>query len=138
VASLRFSVVRRSARRRLRSKEVAFGSLSHYKNVADPTCTPLELVPCDVFITEATFGLPVFRHGDSKAKLAKLLGSVSIFPERAHLLGVYALGKAQRVMAMLREAGYDKPVYLHRALEAITRYYASRGIKDRLRSHSSP
>jgi putative mRNA 3-end processing factor len=99
-----------------------------YKNVADPTCTPLELVPCDVFITEATFGLPVFRHGDPKAELAKLLGSVSIFPERAHLLGAYALGKAQRVMAMLREAGYDKPVYLHGALEAITSYYASRGI----------
>src|SRR6202040_4282829 len=88
----------------------------------------LELVPCDVFITEATFGLPVFRHGDPKAELAKLLGSVSIFPERAHLLGAYALGKAQRVMAMLREAGYDKPVYLHGALEAITSYYASRGI----------
>src|SRR5438105_10086881 len=99
-----------------------------YKNVADPTCAPLEPVPCDVFITEATFGLPVFRHGDSKAELAKLLGSVSIFPERAHLLGAYALGKAQRVMAMLREAGYDKPVYLHGALEAITSYYASRGI----------
>ena len=43
-----------------------------YKNVADPTCAPLELVPCDVFITEATFGLPVFRHGDPKAELAKL------------------------------------------------------------------
>ena len=99
-----------------------------YKNVADPTCAPLELVPCDVFITEATFGLPVFRHGDPKAELAKLSGSVSIFPERAHLLGAYALGKAQRVMAMLREAGYDKPVYLHGALEAITSYYASRGI----------
>ena len=35
-----------------------------YKNVPDPTCAPFELVPCDVFITEATFGLPVFRHGD--------------------------------------------------------------------------
>ena len=36
-----------------------------YKDVADPTCAPFELVPCDVFITEATFGLPVFRHGDA-------------------------------------------------------------------------
>ena len=39
-----------------------------YKNVADPTCAPFELVPCDVFITEATFGLPVFRHPDPDAR----------------------------------------------------------------------
>ena len=39
-----------------------------YKDVADPTCTPFELVPCDVFITEATFGLPVFRHGDRRRR----------------------------------------------------------------------
>src|ERR1700731_2588103 len=37
-----------------------------YKNVADPTCAPFELVPCDVFITEATFALPVFRHGAAR------------------------------------------------------------------------
>src|SRR6202012_3890902 len=44
-----------------------------YKNVADPTCAPFELVPCDVFITEATFGLPVFRHGDPARQIDKLL-----------------------------------------------------------------
>jgi len=99
-----------------------------YKDVADPTCESFELVPCDVFITEATFGLPVFRHGDPAAEIAKLLGSVALFPERAHLVGVYALGKAQRVLALLRQAGYEKPVYLHGALDAFTRYYASRGI----------
>ncbi len=54
-----------------------------YKDVADPTCAPFELVPCDVFITEATFGLPVFRHGDPDAEIAKLLASVALFPERA-------------------------------------------------------
>lgn len=99
-----------------------------YKNVADPTCAPFELVPCDVFISEATFGLPVFRHGDPTAEVAKLLGSVALFPERTHLIGVYSLGKAQRVLALLRQAGYDRPIYLHGALEAITRYYASRDI----------
>ena len=99
-----------------------------YKNVADPTCAPFELVPCDVFITEATFGLPVFRHGDPDAEIAKLLRSVALFPERAHLIGAYSLGKAQRVIALLRRAGYDKPIYLHGALERITHYYESRGI----------
>ena len=60
------------------------------------------LVRCDVFITEATFGLPVFRHGDAAARSRKLLASVALFPERAHLVGAYSLGKAQRVIALIR------------------------------------
>ena len=99
-----------------------------YKDVSDPTCAPFELVPCDVFITEATFGLPVFRHGDPDVEIAKLLHSVALFPDRAHLVGAYSLGKAQRVIALIRKAGYDKPIYLHGAMERITRYYESRGI----------
>jgi putative mRNA 3-end processing factor len=99
-----------------------------YKNVADPTCPPFELVPCDVFITEATFGLPVFRHGEPDGEIAKLLRSVALFPERAHLIGAYSLGKAQRVIALIRKGGYDKPIYLHGAMERITHYYQQRGI----------
>ena len=99
-----------------------------YKNVPDPTCAPFELVPCDVFITEATFALPVFRHGDPDGEIEKLLRSVALFPERAHLVGAYSLGKAQRVIALLRKAGYAAPIYLHGAMEKITRYYESRGI----------
>jgi putative mRNA 3-end processing factor len=99
-----------------------------YKDVPDPTCAPFELVRCDVFITEATFALPVFRHGDPDAQIAKLLRSVTLYPERAHLVGAYSLGKAQRLIALLRKAGYDAPIYLHSAMEKITRYYASRGI----------
>jgi putative mRNA 3-end processing factor len=96
-----------------------------YKDGADPTCAPFELVRCDVFITEATFGLPVFRHGDAGVEIDKLLRSVALFAERAHLVGAYSLGKAQRVIALIRAAGYDKPIYLHGALDAITRYYAN-------------
>jgi putative mRNA 3-end processing factor len=81
-----------------------------------------------VFITEATFGLPVFRHGDPALETQKLLSSVALFPERAHLVGAYALGKAQRLIALIRQAGYDKPIHLHGALESLTRYYGSRGI----------
>ncbi len=99
-----------------------------YKNVGDPTCAPFELVPCDVFITEATFALPVFRHSHADGEIAKLLHSVALFPERAHLIGAYSLGKAQRVIALLRRAGYHAPIYLHGAMESITQYYASRGI----------
>jgi putative mRNA 3-end processing factor len=99
-----------------------------YKNVPDPTCAPFELVRCEVFITEATFALPVFRHGDPDAEIAKLLHSVEIFPEHAHLVGAYSLGKAQRVIALLRQAGYNAPIYLHGAMQKITDYYASRGV----------
>lgn len=99
-----------------------------YKDAPDPTCAPFEVVPCDVFITEATFGLPVFRHGDAASEVAKLLTSMALFPERAHLVGAYSLGKAQRVIALVRAAGHDAPIYLHGAMEAVTRYYQSRGI----------
>src|SRR6201993_4396341 len=99
-----------------------------YKDAPDPTCAPFEVVPCDVFISEATFGLPVFRHGDAADEVKKLLASVKLFPERAHLVGAYSLGKAQRVIALIREAGYDAPIYLHGAMDKITHYYQSRGI----------
>jgi putative mRNA 3-end processing factor len=102
-----------------------------YKNAdpnVDPTCAPFELVRCDLFITEATFALPVFRHGDPEAEIGKLLHSVTLFPERAHLVGAYSIGKAQRLIALLRKAGHDEPIYLHGAMEKITTYYAERGI----------
>lgn len=99
-----------------------------YKNVPDPTCAPFEVVRCDVFITEATFGLPVFRHPDTEGEVAKLLASLRLFPERAHLVGAYTLGKAQRVMALIRRAGFDAPIFLHGAMETITRYYESQRI----------
>ncbi|MCP9628131.1 ligase-associated DNA damage response exonuclease [Rhodopseudomonas palustris] len=99
-----------------------------YKDAPDPTCAPFEIVPCDVFITEATFGIPVFRHPDAAGEVRKLLNSVALFPERAHLVGAYSLGKAQRVIALIREAGYDAPIYLHGAMEKITHYYAEKGV----------
>ena len=99
-----------------------------YKRGRDPTCLPFEPVRCDVFITEATFGLPVFRHPDTLGEVEKLLESVKLFPERAHIVGAYALGKAQRVMALLRQAGYGEPIYLHGAMERLTALYKDEGI----------
>src|SRR5215831_15001561 len=111
-----------SAQIRVECGDLRIVASGDYKDVADPTCAPFELVPCDVFITEATFGLPVFRHHDAAGEIAKLLHSVALFPERAHLVGAYTLGKAQRVMAMLRGAGHDQPIYIHGAVESVTRY----------------
>jgi putative mRNA 3-end processing factor len=100
-----------------------------YKRRPDPTCAGFELARCDIFITEATFGLPVFRHPPVADEIAKLLKSRAIFPERCHLIGVYALGKCQRLIAELRKAGYDRPVYLHGALIRLTELYQALGIE---------
>jgi putative mRNA 3-end processing factor len=99
-----------------------------YKRRRDPTCLPFEPVPCDVFVSEATFALPVFRHPPDAEEIAKLLKSVEQFPERTHLVGAYALGKAQRIIRLLREAGYDKPLYVHGALERLNALYESHGV----------
>ncbi|MEX6505420.1 ligase-associated DNA damage response exonuclease [Jiella sp. M17.18] len=99
-----------------------------YKRRADPTCRGFEPVPCHVFITEATFALPVFRHPQTGEEVEKLLASVRQFPERTHLVGAYALGKAQRVIKELRDAGYDDPIYIHGALKKLCDFYQSEGI----------
>ncbi len=100
-----------------------------YKRRRDPTCAPFEPVPCDVFITEATFGLPVFRHPPADEEIARLLRSLRAFPERCHLVGAYALGKAQRIVALLREAGYDAPIYLHGAMQKLFDLYETLGVR---------
>ena len=99
-----------------------------YKRRPDPTCEPFEPCNCDLFITEATFGLPVFRHPPDRIEIDKLLHSLSLFRERCHVVGVYALGKCQRVLALLRRAGYDEPVYLHGALIGLTELYENLGV----------
>ena len=99
-----------------------------YKRRADPGCAPFEPVPCDVFVSEATFALPVFRHPPAEAEIARLLDSVRLFPERAHLVGAYALGKAQRMILLLRQAGWDRPIYLHGALIALCALYETLGV----------
>jgi len=99
-----------------------------YKRVADPTCAGFEPVACDVFVTEATFALPVFVHPPPEAEIRRLLDSVALFPERTHVVGCYALGKCQRVIALLRQAGWDGPIWLHGALAAMCDVYQARGI----------
>jgi putative mRNA 3-end processing factor len=100
-----------------------------YKRRADPTCRLFEVIPCDVFISEATFALPVFRHPDSASEVRKLLDSIRAFPDRAHLVGAYAFGKAQRVICELRNAGYHEPIYIHGAMKALCDMYERLGVK---------
>ncbi|MBV9419676.1 MAG: ligase-associated DNA damage response exonuclease [Alphaproteobacteria bacterium] len=118
-----------SAQAVVTAKGMTMAVSGDFKRRRDPTCTLFEPVKCDVFISEATFGLPVFRHPPDRDEIAKLLKSVAQFPERSHLIGAYALGKAQRVICLLREARYDKTIYVHGALEKLNALYESFGVE---------
>jgi len=99
-----------------------------YKRRHDPTCTPFEPVRCDLFVTEATFGLPVFRHPADGEEVARILAAQRLNPDRAVLVGCYALGKCQRLVALLRAAGYERPIHVHGALVALCRLYEELGL----------
>ena len=99
-----------------------------YKRSPDPTCAPFEPVACDVFVTEATFALPVFRHEPAEQEVGRLIASLKRNPERTHLVGAYGLGKCQRVIRLARDAGYDAPIYLHGAMLAMTALYTRFGV----------
>lgn len=99
-----------------------------YKRRPDPTCPAFEPVPCDIFVSEATFALPVFRHPDTGSEMDRLLAALHAAPDRCVLVGAYALGKAQRIIRELRLRGYAETVYIHGALERICALYAEFGI----------
>jgi putative mRNA 3-end processing factor len=100
-----------------------------YKRDPDPTCLPFEVVPCDVFITECTFGLPIYRWQPA----AEVAGDIVAWREEcaangeAAILYCYALGKAQRVLAELA-AHTDRPVFLHGAIDAGVQVYREAGV----------
>jgi len=117
-----------SAQAVLRWKGITAVISGDYKRRRDPTCPLFEPVPCNLFVSEATFGLPVFRFPDASDEIAKLLKSVTLFPDRTHLVGAYALGKAQRIICLLREAGYAKTLYMHGAMDSMNALYQAHGV----------
>ncbi len=99
-----------------------------YKRRPDPTCAPFEVPRCHVYVSEATFALPVFRHPEPDAEIDKLMKSLARNPDRAHLVGAYSLGKAQRVIKLLREAGYGETIYIHGAAAKLCALYETLGV----------
>ena len=100
------------------------------KRDPDPSCAPFEVVECNTFITEATFALPIYTW-PANGKVAKEIYEWWMKNrERGwnSILCVYALGKAQRILAELAELT-DEPVYLHGALIKLTQAYRNAGIK---------
>ncbi|MBW8852448.1 MAG: ligase-associated DNA damage response exonuclease [Xanthomonadales bacterium] len=101
-----------------------------YKRQPDPTCAPFEVVPCDTFVTEATFGLPIYRWPDT----AEVARDIVAWRDECAAEGVaavlfcYALGKAQRVLAELA-AFTDAPVRVHGAIAAGVGVYRAAGVR---------
>jgi putative mRNA 3-end processing factor len=104
-----------------------------YKRDPDPTCEPFEPVPCDVFITEATFALPVYRWQPTPEVIAELIAWWADCRARGQVAVVfcYALGKAQRILAEIglqRPADPDWPVYVHGAIASGVAVYRDAGV----------
>lgn len=117
-----------SAQVLLRHAEQRLVVSGDYKRRSDSTCEPFERVPCDVFITEATFALPVFKHPPLSHEIDKIIAALEDGSGNAVLIGAYALGKCQRVIMGLRMQGYQRPIYLHGAMLTLCEYYQQQGI----------
>lgn len=101
-----------------------------YKRQVDPTCEPFEPLPCQVFITEATFALPIYCWPEPAAVARDIVSwwQTNREANRASVLFCYALGKAQRILAMLRPLTSDT-VFVHGALQGLTDTYRAAGIE---------
>ena len=99
-----------------------------FKRTPDPSCDPFEVVPCDTFISEATFALPIYKWESGHQTARRIFDWWQADPERPSLLFCYALGKAQRVLAELR-AFTDRPIYVHGAVDSLTRIYRDLGVE---------
>ncbi|NJP11305.1 MAG: ligase-associated DNA damage response exonuclease [Leptolyngbyaceae cyanobacterium RU_5_1] len=98
-----------------------------YKRCHDPTCEPFEVVPCDTFITEATFGLPIYKWNTGEETCKQIYDWWQSDPDSPSLLFCYAFGKAQRILSELRRFT-DKPVYVHGAIHVLTEIYRQVGV----------
>ena len=100
-----------------------------YKRDSDPSCAPFEVVPCDVFITEATFALPVYRWEPTEQIAAQIYAwwDRNRSANKASVLFCYALGKAQRLLAELAKIT-DRTVFTHGAVESLVEVYRQAGV----------
>lgn len=99
-----------------------------YKVVPDATCTPFEAVPCNVFITESTFGLPIYRWRPDAELFAEINSwwAANAAIGRASVLMCYSFGKAQRILSGL-DAGIA-PIIVHGAVQTLNTTYRAAGV----------
>lgn len=116
-----------SAQIRVEYKDSVWVISGDYKRCADPTCEPFEVVECDTYITEATFGLPIYRWQSGTDTAEQIYRWWQNDLDRPSLLFCYSFGKSQRVLAELTQFT-DKTVYVHGAVQALTEIYRDVGI----------
>jgi putative mRNA 3-end processing factor len=100
-----------------------------YKRQPDPTCAPFETVACHTFISEATFALPIYTWDPTATIVEDILEwwRMNREQERPSVIFCYVLGKAQRILAELRDRA-DAPIHLHGAMSALTGAYRDSGV----------
>ncbi|KIC74877.1 hypothetical protein DB41_IB00100 [Neochlamydia sp. TUME1] len=101
-----------------------------YKRALDPTCQPFETLECDIFVTESTFGLPIYRWQDSLEIAKEMFEWWEQNKANNHpsIIYSYSLGKAQRILSLLKSFT-DQSAYLHGAMMSLTKIYAEKGIE---------
>jgi putative mRNA 3-end processing factor len=116
---------------RIESEQGTWGVSGDFKRAPDPTCAAFEAVDVDVWLTECTFGLPVYRWPEPDAVIAEILEwwSACRAANRPAVLFCYALGKAQRILAELaRRVGGDEVAWIHGAMRPLVDAYRDAGI----------
>ena len=118
-----------SAQVRIEHRGRVWVASGDYQDEGDPTCAPFEPVRCDAFITESTFGLPIYRWPASADVFDDIhrWWSGNAAAGHASVLFCYAFGKAQRILA-----GIDPsigPLLVHGAMEPLNRAYRASGVK---------
>jgi len=117
-----------SAQIRVEYRDEVWVVSGDYKRCYDPTCALFEVVPCDTFITEATFGLPIYQWQSGEEICRQIYQWWQGDRDRPSLLFCYAFGKAQRILAELRKFT-DQPVYVHGAIHVLTEIYRQVGVE---------
>lgn len=118
-----------SSQVRIQYKDETWVFTGDFKRDLDLTCEPFEVVPCDVFISEATFSLPVYRWPDFRLEMKEVYDWWMKNREAGFnsVLCCYALGKAQRIIAGLRELT-DEPIWVHGTVDELNQSYAKTGL----------
>jgi putative mRNA 3-end processing factor len=119
-----------SAQVRVEGDEGVWVVSGDYKRAGDPTCEPFEPIRCDTFITESTFGLPIFTWDPAPQVIADLVRwwGENRAAGLTSVLFCYTLGKAQRILATLAEVT-DRPVFVHGAMLGMTDIYRRAGVR---------
>ncbi|MDP1835045.1 MAG: ligase-associated DNA damage response exonuclease [Chlamydiales bacterium] len=119
-----------SAQVRIETKHGVYVVSGDYKRALDATCPPFEPLECDVFITESTFALPIYRWDDPEVIAGDMFDwwEQNRAENRPSIILCYALGKAQRILSMLKPFT-DRSVYVHGAILPICDIYAQHGVE---------